>query len=126
LYQARLPDGRVAATQLVLLGTHPVTHTVCAGAEPQWQKLGTTPYLRWKVFEDLAEAGYAGNDLTDAALNPVTRFKSQLGTELTMNLVVSRPDKWLYNYGRDLTRLIRRVNMYVRRRVPRRSQQGSR
>ncbi len=78
-----MPDGRAAATQLVLLGDHPVTHSVCAGAEPEWQKLGTTPYLRWKVFEQLAELGYAADDLTDAALNPVTRFKSQLGAELT-------------------------------------------
>ncbi|MFC1476268.1 GNAT family N-acetyltransferase [Candidatus Zixiibacteriota bacterium] len=117
LYHARLPDGRSTATQLVLLGEHPVTHTVCAGAEPEWQKLGTTPYLRWRVFEQLAELGYAGNDLTDAALNPVTRFKSQLGAELTMNMVISRPDQRIYKIGQDLTQFSRRLNSYIRRRI---------
>jgi len=36
----------------------------------------------------LAALGYDGIDLTDAALNPVTHFKSQLGGELVLNLVV--------------------------------------
>lgn len=115
LYHARLADGRVAATQLVLLGNFPVTHSVCAGAEPEFQNLGTTPYLRWKVFENLAELGYRANDLTDAALNPVTRFKSQLGAELTMNLVLSRRDKRLYKISQDLSRFYHRAGSYLRR-----------
>jgi hypothetical protein len=115
LFHARLADGRVAATQLVLLGNFPVTHSVCAGAEPEFQNLGTTPCLRWKVFEHLAKSGYRANDLTDAALNPVTRFKSQLGAELTMNLVLSRPDKRLYKIGQDISRLYHRAGSYLRR-----------
>lgn len=83
LYFARLPGkGQPIASQLVLLGPHTVSHTVCAGADAEYQKMGANPYLRWKVFEDLAEQGYSGNDLTDAALNPVTHFKSQLGADL--------------------------------------------
>lgn len=121
LYHARLPDGRPAATQLVLLGDHPVTHTVCAGAEPEFLNLGVTPYLRWKVFQQLSESGYTANDLTDAALNPVARFKSQLGAELTMNLVVSRPDKWAYQINQNIARFIDRGKSYLRRRLARRS-----
>ncbi|MGA8277503.1 MAG: GNAT family N-acetyltransferase [Rhodanobacteraceae bacterium] len=92
LYQARLPDGRSIASQLVLLGPHPVTHTVCAGADGEFLNLGASAFLRWRVFEDLAEAGYRANDLTDAELNPVTHFKSQLGGELTLCLEIARRD----------------------------------
>jgi len=115
LYHARLPEGRAAATQLVLLGGFSVTHSVCAGAEPEFQNLGTTPYLRWKVFEQLAKMGYRANDLTDAALNPVTHFKSQLGAELTMNLVVSRPDRRIYKTSQDMYRLYHRIGSYLHR-----------
>lgn len=99
LYHARLPDGRVAASQLVLTGPHPVTHTVCAAADGEFLRLGASSFLRWSVFEDLAGAGYRANDLTDAELNPVTRFKSQLGGELVLNLQVSRPDHIAFRFG---------------------------
>jgi hypothetical protein len=92
LYHARLPDGRAIASQLVLLGPHPVTHTVCAAADADFLNLGASAFLRWHVFEDLARAGYKANDLTDAALNPVTHFKSQLGGDLTLCLEIARPD----------------------------------
>jgi len=82
LYFARLPEGRPVATQLVLTGKHPVTHSVCAAGDPEFLQWGVNPFLRWKVFEDLAGKGYLANDLTDAALNPVTHFKSQLGADL--------------------------------------------
>jgi hypothetical protein len=91
LYLARLADGRPAAGQLVLRG-HPVSHTVCAAAHEKFLSLGTTPFLRWRAFEELAALGHAANDLTDAALNPVTRFKSQLGGDLELRLVLTRPD----------------------------------
>jgi hypothetical protein len=96
LFGVRLADGKMIAGQLVLLGKHPVCHTVCAGAEPDYLKIGSTPFLRWKAFEKLSAMGYEGNDLTDAALNPVTRFKSQLGGQLEMGFVLSRPDSFGY------------------------------
>lgn len=92
LYHARLPDGRAIASQLVLSGPHPVTHTVCAGADAEFLNLGASTFLRWQVFEELSRAGYSANDLTDAELNPVTHFKSQLGGDLCLCLEVSRPD----------------------------------
>ena len=99
LYHARLPDGRAAATQLVLTGPHPVSHTVCAAAEGELLSLGASPFLRWKVFEDLANAGYIANDLTDAELNPVTTFKCQLGGDLSLCLEVTRPDYLAWRLG---------------------------
>lgn len=96
LFHAHLPNGEIVASQLVLHSKHPVTHTVCAGAHEDYLALGVTPYLRWKAFEALSKAGYAANDLTDAALNEVSRFKSQLGGDLVVNFVMARPDslKW--------------------------------
>ena len=91
LYQARMPDGKVIASQLVLTGAHPLSHTVSAAADPEYLNLGVNAFLRWRAAESLAAAGYAGNDLTDAALNPVTHFKSQLGGDLVMCHVLEGP-----------------------------------
>jgi hypothetical protein len=90
LFQARLPDGKPIAAQIVLLGAHPISHTVCAATDPAHRRLGASTFLRWRVFEWLAVQGKAGNDLTDAALNPVTHFKSQFGGELVTNFVLER------------------------------------
>jgi hypothetical protein len=92
LFQARLPDGRAISSQLVLLGNHPVSHSVAAAADPAFLNTGATAFLRWKVFETLSSLGYAANDLTDAALNPVTHFKSQLGGDLELCLVLENPE----------------------------------
>jgi hypothetical protein len=99
LYQARLPDGRTIASQLVLLGSHPMTHTVSAAGDPEFNRIGAAAFLRWKVFEALSTLGYSGNDLTDATLNPVTHFKSQLGADLEMHLVVQSRDTRRYRWG---------------------------
>jgi hypothetical protein len=96
LFHARSARGESMAAQLVLLSAHPVCHTVCAGADKKFLSIGSTPFLRWKVFEWLSGAGYKGNDLTDASLNDVTHFKSQLGGELMMNLVLTKPDRLAY------------------------------
>ncbi len=76
-------EGKVIASQLMLTGPHAVAHTVCAGADDDYLRMGASAFLRWHGCLALARSGYAANDLTDAALNPVTRFKSQLGGELT-------------------------------------------
>lgn len=104
LYEARLPNGKVVSSQLVLIGPHAVTHTVCAGSDEQALQLGASAFLRWSALEDLAAAGYRANDLTDAALNPVTRFKAQFGGELRLFFEASRcnaPARQLYEsaYG---------------------------
>jgi len=95
LYHARLPGGQAVASQLVLLGRFPVSHSVGAATDPAWLNAGATPFLRWKVFEALSALGYAANDLTDAALNPVAHFKSQLGGDLEMCLILEKTSKAL-------------------------------
>ncbi len=117
LYHLRNADGQSLATQLVLTGNHSVSHTVCAGANPDSLDWGTTYYLRWRTFQELADAGYEANDLTDAALNPVTKFKSLLGGNLTMNLVISQPDRTRYRTGKTITRFLRRGANFLRRRL---------
>jgi hypothetical protein len=93
LYQARLPDGRSIAAQLVLTGPHPVSHTVCAATDGEFLSMGASAYLRWKAFQALADLGHSANDLTDAALNPVSRFKSQLGADLHLCLQIAHRDR---------------------------------
>ena len=82
-------EGRVIASQLMLTGPHPVAHTVCAGADQAYLHMGANAFLRWHACLALAASGYRANDLTDAALNPVSRFKSQLGAKLTATWSVS-------------------------------------
>ncbi len=91
IFHARLPDGRAIATQLVLLGPYASSHSVCAGGDPEFAKLGAQAFLRWRVFEHLAGLGYASNDLTDAALNSITHFKSQFGGDLVSSYVLESP-----------------------------------
>ncbi len=105
IYQARLPNGRPIASQLVLLGPFECAHTVSAAADKEFLNLGANAFLRWKVFETLSKMGYSANDLTDAALNPVTHFKSQLGGDLQTCLALVRPDTLsfrAYRKTRDL------------------------
>ena len=89
-------DDKVVASQLMLVGPYPVSHTVCAGADEAYLKSGASAFLRWNAILSLHRDGYAANDLTDASLNPVTRFKSQLGGDLTPTLSVARTDSWLF------------------------------
>ncbi|MCG6927955.1 MAG: GNAT family N-acetyltransferase [Acidobacteria bacterium] len=109
LYHARLPNGRAVATQLVLLGPGPASHTAAAAADDEGLRSGASAFLRWRVFEALSALGYEANDLTDAALNPVTRFKSQLGGELHQNLVLDAPRSPLYRAGHGAATLARRL-----------------
>jgi len=87
---------KVVASQLMLVGPYSVSHTVCAGADEAYLKSGASAFLRWKAMLSMHRDGYAANDLTDASLNPVTRFKSQLGGDLTPTLSVTRTDSWLF------------------------------
>lgn len=105
LFHARLPDGRPVATQLVLLG-HEVTHTVSAGAENEHLKSGATALLRWRVFEHLSGLGHTGNDLTDASLNAVTHFKSQLGGTLERWVELKSPQSARFAWGARMTQFI--------------------
>ena len=88
IYTARLADGSAAAAQLVLLGQHRCSHTVCAGSHEEHLSTGAAYLLRWRAFVDLEARGYAMNDLTDASPGPVTRFKEQLGGDLKMNMLL--------------------------------------
>jgi len=107
LFHARLPDGRPVASQLVLLGPPPVSHSVAAAADPELIRTGVSALLRWKVFEAVAAMGYSWNDLTDASLNPVTHFKSQLGGDLQLFLALEAPRSWRYRLGHGAATLAR-------------------
>ncbi|HTJ23523.1 MAG TPA: GNAT family N-acetyltransferase [Gemmatimonadaceae bacterium] len=105
VFSACLPDGKVVATQLVLLG-HTVTHTVSAGADPGHMKSGVTSLLRWEAFARLSAAGYSANDLTDATLNAVTHFKSQLGGALEPWFELRSPESLPFRWGTRISRAV--------------------
>ena len=115
------PEGTIYATRGAAgsLGPHPVSHTVGAGTDPAHRQLGASAFLRWRVFERLAALGYAGNDLTDAALNPVTHFKSQPGGDLVMNPVVETRGSAAWRLGTGVERVYwgtrARIGALVRR-----------
>ena len=99
LFHARLPDGQSIASELVLLGPGGTSHTVAAGGDPACLNMGAHAFLRWRSFEALAGRGCVSNDLTDATLNAVTHFKSQLGGQLVVNLVLQSPKQFAYALG---------------------------
>jgi hypothetical protein len=57
--------------------------------------------------------GFTGADLTDAALNPVTHFKSQLGGDLHLFLQLDAPRTWLYHLGKGAGAAFRRTRAAV-------------
>lgn len=101
LFSARKPDGRVVASQLVLLGPNGRCHVVAAAADEAFLRSGVSAFLRWKSFEALSAAGCKEADLTDASLNAVTHFKSQLGGELRVLLVLDAPRTLYYRLGSE-------------------------
>lgn len=122
LFQARTAEGRAVSSQLVLMGKNNVCHTVSAAADAEFLRTGCTAFLRWKAFEQLAQLGYVATDLTDAQLSPVTHFKSQLGGNLELNLVLERPDrgrfrveKFVYRSGSFAKRGARAVMRLMKR-----------
>ena len=122
LFHARLPGGQSISAQLVLTGSHPVSHTAAAGADAAHLRLGATAFLRWEVFRRLAAQGIAANDLTDAALNPVTHFKAQLGGDLEMCLWLEAPGSARFRAaraGREVADLARSTLRAATRRVRR-------
>jgi len=114
LYEARTASGRVIASELVLLGPNPVCHIAAAATDQEFQRSGVSAFLRWKSFEALSALGYAGVDLTDAALNPVTHFKSQLGGELRMTLLLDAPRSLSYRMISETKGLLMRARSLAR------------
>ena len=109
LFDARTPGGQVVASQLVLLGPNPVCHIGAAATDEKFQRSGVSAFLRWKSFEALSALGYQAADLTDAALSPVTRFKSQLGGELEMTLLLDAPQSLVYRSVSSAKTLLARL-----------------
>lgn len=109
LFQARTSEGEAVAAQIVLTGNHKLSHTISAGSDERFSKFGVNAFLRWKAFEKLHELGYEQNDLTDASLNSVSRFKSQLGGELKMSFALNPPPTRLYRAGSAVENFARRI-----------------
>ena len=91
IFTARLASGAPAAAQLVLLGKHRCSHTVCAGSYEAHLATGAAYLLRWRTFVALDALGYTMNDLTNATRGLVTNFKQQFGGTLTMNMALRSP-----------------------------------
>jgi hypothetical protein len=117
MYHARLAEGKSISAQLVLAGPCAMTHTVSAAADEEYLKSGATAFLRWKAFQHLAELGYSSNDLTDAALNPVTHFKSQLGGDLVISLILTAPERFMFRMAQNSSAFISRTKHAITRRV---------
>jgi len=109
IFEARSSSGNLAASQAVILSTHSTTHTICAATLEAYTGLGAAPFLRWSVNKALADFGYKANDLTDAGLNSVSRFKAQLGSELQSSWILRRPDSLRMRVWSSSSQLARRA-----------------
>jgi Acetyltransferase (GNAT) domain len=122
LFHAQSSDGTILASQLVLVGPGGRCHMAAAATDGAAQGSGASAFLRWKALEAIGAAGGASVDLTDATLNSVTHFKSQLGGELRMLLVLDAPRSLSYRLGgaarRALARARTAVTATVHREVP--------
>ena len=108
IFTARVAGGAPAASQLVLLGKHSCSHTVCAGSHAEHLPTGAAYLLRWRAFTELGARGYAANDLTDVSVGPVTRFKEQFGGERQMNMMLRSPRRGILACGTQWYRALRK------------------
>jgi hypothetical protein len=113
LYHAARDDGNSVASQLVLISANGTSHTVCAAGDPDAVPGGAHAFLRWRAFEALAAQGCQSNDLTDAALNPVTHFKAQFGGQLTLSLVLQSRQSGCYRVSTAAERAYWRIRGYA-------------
>jgi hypothetical protein len=111
-------DGRPLASQLVLFGSGPVAHTLCAGSGDNIDGTGCNAYLRWRVTEWLASKGYRALDLTDAQNESVARFKSQLGADLQLGLEFTSPEPPLQRVIENTGKILSRVGSKLRAHAP--------
>ncbi len=109
ILHARTQDGRSIASLFILADQHPTTHTVVAASDAESHDAGAAAQIRWESFKYLSGKGYKENDLTDASLNSVTRFKSQLGGRLQQNLVLTLDPSKKYRRSLMLSRLKSRL-----------------
>ena len=121
IYFAVTPDGRRAAGVVVLMSKHPLTHTWMAGSDPEFLRTGASAFLRWKVFEDLHQRGYAFNDLTDAMNPHVAKFKSQFGGRLETSFVVHKVISSRLRLQNRISRVTELITNPLRGRFARRS-----
>jgi hypothetical protein len=113
LFHARNAEGQAVASQIVLTGNHSLSHTVAAGSDSEYAASGVNAFLRWSAFERLSQEGYKENDLTDASLNSVSRFKSQLGGDLTMSFALGRLPSTAYRLGSRLEHVARQLKSVI-------------
>ena len=111
VFQARLSDGTIAAAQVVMFGPGGDSHAVCAAADPRYNSLGVNPFLRFGVFGKMQASGALYNDLTNASLDSVGRFKAELGARLKMNCVLNSPTSMRFK----LNELRQRITAAIRR-----------
>ena len=107
LFLVRDREGMPGAGQAVLLGPRGEAHTALAAGNLDLERRGAAALLRLRTFDALAAQGVTSIDLTDAALNAVTRFKSQLGGELQLHLLLASPRGWAQRAGDRVADLLR-------------------
>lgn len=103
MYAVWMPDGEIAAMQIVLSSGHNVSHTWSAATDSRFLRAGASALLRWKVFEDQQARGFTHNDLTDAMQPDVARFKGQLGADLVPFYVATRTNSTLMRLSNKIS-----------------------
>jgi hypothetical protein len=113
VFHARLRSGQAIASQLVLLSPGGLCHVAAAAADGAFLRTGASAFLRWRSFESLSADGFRTVDLTDAPLNAVTHFKSQLGGDLRRFVELNAPVSARYRMASPVLGALRRARFAV-------------
>jgi hypothetical protein len=82
MYFAELDDGKPISGRIALFTKHQVAHDWVAGSDPDYLNSGATPFLIFKILEDLSQNGYKYFDMDGANVPTIARFKSTFGGDL--------------------------------------------
>jgi len=82
IYTANLKNGEIISVRIALFTKHCVAHDWVAGTNPEYLQSGVTPFLLWKIIEDLSQKKYKYFDLNGANSETVAKFKSEFGGKL--------------------------------------------
>lgn len=95
MYLAHLENGESISIRITLFTKNEVAHDWVAGANPEYFQTGATPFLLWKIIEDLSQQGYRYLDLNGANAENIARFKSEFGGKLVPYYTVRREKPFL-------------------------------
>jgi hypothetical protein len=108
MYFAEMKSGETVSARITLFTKNQVAHDWVAGASPEYFQTGATPFLLWRIIEDLSQQGYRYLDLNGANIENIAKFKSEFGGRLVPYYTTSKYNSRILKLAMKLALAARR------------------